>query len=332
MNSPITGKPMKLAYEWRKIPFRKEQFDVPYRIYKCEDTGEQFTTTELDEWNMRELHNQYRAQYQIPQPEEIRSIRDQYDLSAARMGEILGFGPNTYGNYEKGEVPGLPNANLLKIARDPEKFILLVKDWEMDASSAKQTLLRRIENLIERKEQRFFNLEEYVMGSKVKDKYTGFISPGLTKLTEMVVFFAHKCASYKTKMNKLLFYADFKSFQTTGYPISGARYKAIPYGPVPNNFETLYEKLAADDVIDSFYEKLENGSQKDFLKGRDDRPFDPSLFSEIELNILTTVAETFKDTSPTKIVEISHEEIGWIANKEAKGLISYHYALDLKAL
>lgn len=323
---------MTLTYEWRTIPFRKEEFEIPYRFYRCEDTGEQFTTTELDEWNMRELHNQYRAKHQIPQPEEIKSIRDQYDLSAVRMGEILGFGPNTYGLYEKGEVPSLPNANLLKIARDPEKFRLLAVGWATDASSAKQTLLRKIEHLTEREDQMFMNFEDYVMGSKTKDKYTGFVTPDLNKLTEMVVYFAHESPCYKTKMNKLLFYADFKSFQSTGYPISGARYKAIPYGPVPNKFETLYEKLATDDVIDSFYEKLENGSQKDYLKGREDRPFDAQYFSVEELKILKTVADTFRDYSPTKIVGISHKELGWIANQETKGLISYHYALDLKAL
>jgi hypothetical protein len=32
------------------------------------------------------------------------------------MGIILGFGPNTYAQYEKGDLPPMANANLLKIA------------------------------------------------------------------------------------------------------------------------------------------------------------------------------------------------------------------------
>ncbi len=30
MNSPITGKPMRLMHEKRVIPFRKENFDVDF--------------------------------------------------------------------------------------------------------------------------------------------------------------------------------------------------------------------------------------------------------------------------------------------------------------
>lgn len=56
MNSPITGKEMKLSCEWHTIPSFKEVFEIPYQFYVCEDSGEQFTTTELDELNMKRLH------------------------------------------------------------------------------------------------------------------------------------------------------------------------------------------------------------------------------------------------------------------------------------
>lgn len=332
MNSPITGKEMKLSYEWRTVPFRKEQFDIPYQFYLCEDSGEQFTTTELDELNMRMVYNQFRAKHHIPLSEEIRATREQYDISATRMGEILGFGPNTYGQYEKGDLPSLANSKLLKIADDPEKFYDLVEDWEASNEKAKSELLKKVQRLIDQKNLFYIDFESYLMGGHEADVYTGFKTPNYEKLTEMIVFFAQEVPCYKTKMNKLLFYSDFSMFRQQGQSVSGTRYKAISYGPVPNSFESIFESLAKKDVIDIWYEELPEGGQKQFLKGRDDRTFNNNLFSEEELAILDHVRIKFKDTKPYEIVKISHEEKGWIDNEQSRSFINYHYALDLRAL
>lgn len=329
MKSPITGKEMKLTYEWREIPFRKESFEVPYQYYLCKESGEKFTTTELDELNMRMVYNQYRAKHNIPLPEEIQALRQKYDISASRMGEILGFGPNTYGQYEKGDMPSMANAKLLKIAEDPSKFHDLVDDWEASSEKAKEELLKRTQRLKKDQKSLFVDFESYLMGGYEADHYTGYRSPDYDKFCEMIVFFAHEVACFKTKMNKLLFYTDFTMFRKHGQSVSGARYRAIPYGPVPNSFESIFEALAQRDVIDIHYEELKTGGQKQYLVGRKDRPFNASIFNDEELSVLEKIKEKFKTTKPFQIVEISHKEKGWLANNEAKGLISYHYALDL---
>jgi D-lyxose ketol-isomerase len=52
MKSPITGKKMKLYNEKRLISFKDKIFEINFHYYKCEDSGEQFTTTPLDELNL----------------------------------------------------------------------------------------------------------------------------------------------------------------------------------------------------------------------------------------------------------------------------------------
>ena len=126
--------------------------------------------------------------------------------------------------------------------------------------------------------------------------------------------------------------ADFAYFRDYGVSISGTKYKAIPYGPVPNMYETIFENMAETDVIDIFFESKENGSKKEKLVGRSDRPFNPSLFSTEELHYLKKVANQFSKTPPNEIVEISHNELAWIENEQHKNFISYEYALDLKAV
>ncbi|MCE7057356.1 DUF4065 domain-containing protein [Algoriphagus sp. AGSA1] len=331
MNSPITGKPMAIHTEVQTLNFRKEEFTVKQRFYLCEDSGERFTSTPLDELNLSLVYNSYRAKHHIPSPEEIKETREKYGLSAAKMGEILGFGSNSYGLYERGEIPSLANSKLLKLASDPESFYSLVKDWEVENAKTKAKLLDKVNARIEEESKTDF-LEFYLIGNSYLSKLTGYRKPNLERLKEMVVFFAHKVPSYKTKMNKLLFYADFLCFRELGLSMSGVRYKAIPYGPVPDKFQTLFENLSETEVIDIFYTPLDTGNRKEKLVGREDRPFNSTLFSKSEISLLEKVANTFMNTTPSEIVEISHKEVGWIENEAVRNFIPYDYALELKAL
>ena len=332
MKSPLTGKEMRLSYEIRNTAFRKENFDIPFQYYLCEDTGEQFTSEQLDEVNFNLLQNHYRAIHHIPLPDEIASIRMQYDVSPSRMGEILGFGPNTYGTYEKGEVPNLSHSNLIKMAKDPAKFLGLVKDWIAKSDTVKAALIAKVESLVRKKQTGDDFLEEYFMGGFSPGGLTGFRTPSYRRLTEVIVYFAQEVSCFKTKMNKLLFYADFEMFRSHGQSITGAVFKAIPFGPVPNNFESIFERLAVQDIIDLDYEDLPNGGQKQFLKGRKDRQFQRELFSEEELIVLERVRDRFKNVKPKEIVEISRLEAAWIENHSTKSFINYGYALELKGM
>ena len=56
MKSPITGKEMTLVTEKRNMYFRKERFQIVFHYYKCEESGEQFTTTSMDEINLNQLY------------------------------------------------------------------------------------------------------------------------------------------------------------------------------------------------------------------------------------------------------------------------------------
>lgn len=322
---------MAIHTEVQTLNFRKEEFTVKQRFYLCEDSSERFTSTHLDELNLSLVYNAYRAKYHILSPEGIKETREKYGLSAVKMSEILGFGLNSYGLYERGEIPSLSNSKLLKLASDPESFYSLVKDWEIDNASTKTKLLDKVRKMMDEASETDF-LEDYLLGNSQFSEFTGYRKPSLARLKEMVVFFAHKVPSYKTKMNKLLFYADFLCFRELGVSISGARYKAIPFGPVPDKFQTLFENLAETDVIDLLYTPLDNGSRKEKLIGKEDRPFNPNLFSSTEISFLDKVASKFIDTTPSDLVEISHKEKGWIENETAKGFIPYDYALELKAL
>jgi putative zinc finger/helix-turn-helix YgiT family protein len=331
MKSPITGKEMKLTKERRSMDFRKETFEIVFHYYKCEDSGEQFTTTSLDEVNMNQLYNQYRDKFNIPFPDEIIRIREKYGLSAAKMSEILGFGVNSYRQYEAGEMPSVANAKLIQMVDEPQIFIEMLELCTTLDDKAKNKYIHKAQLLAEEKKRNIFNLnfKEYLLGNPLADIYSGYRNPNFEKFTEMVVYFSDKLSPFKTKMNKLLFYADFLMFKQSCFSISGVRYKAIDMGPVPNNFQSIFEYLANKEEIDIYTTEFPNGYTGEQFKARKDRLFNAELFTENELETLNRVATVFKETSTNYIIELSHMEEAWKRNAKVKSVISYEYAFEL---
>lgn len=334
MKSPITGKEMKLTTERRSMDFRKQTFEVVFHYYKCEDSEEQFTTTSMDEVNMNQVYNQYRDTFNMPFPDEITRIREKYGLSAAKMSEILGFGVNSYRQYEAGEMPSIANAKLIQMAEDPKTFMGMVELCGTLDEKVKVKYIQKVQLLVEERKRNIFNLnfKEYLLGHHLADIYSGYRNPNFEKLTEMVVYFSEQTAPFKTKMNKLLFYADFLMFKQNCFSISGVRYKAIDMGPVPNNFQSIFEYLANNDEIDIFTTEFPNGYTGEQFKARKDRPFKVNLFTENELEVLEKVATVFRPTSTNDIIKLSHLEEAWKKNEKGKNIISYEYAFELSQI
>lgn len=334
MKSPITGTEMKLTKERRSMDFRKETFEIIFHYFKCEDSGEQFTTTSLDVVNMNQVYNQYRDKFNIPFPDEIILIREKYDLSATRMSEILGFGINSYRQYEAGEMPSVANAKLIQMADDPKKFLDMVDLCGTLNEKVKAKYIQKAQQLAEEKKRNTFNLnfKEYLLGNHLADIYTGYRNPNFEKFTEMVVYFSEKVSPFKTKMNKLLFYSDFLMFKHSCFSISGVRYKAIDMGPVPNNFQSIFEYLSNQNEIEICTTEFQGGFTGEQFKPRENRKFKTELFDANELAILEKVASVFKDTSTNDIIKLSHLEEAWKNNEKDKSVISYEYAFDLSLI
>ena len=331
MKSPFTGKEMSIVKEWRTMSFRKDEFKVLFHLYKCDDTGEQFEDDAFAQLNYNQLVNQYRVKYSIPFPEQIISIRKKYNLSAAKMSEILGFGTNGYRQYESGEVPNQSNAKLIQLADDPHELKKLVYYCTTLDLKFIEKIHKTIDNLLDEQKKYKFEkqLENYFFGTSLPNSLTGFKAPDLRKFSEMVVFFTEKLEPWKTKLNKLLFYADFTIHSQSGFSMSGVQYRAIPMGPAPNNFNSIFEYLANKDELNIYYTNFADGGTGEQFKPNPQKTFDKGLFTEHELQVLESIAERFKNTSTNEIIEISHKEKAWIDNNQEKKLIDYNYSFEL---
>ncbi len=331
MKSPFTGKEMKVVKEIRTMTFRKESFEVVFHAYRCEDTGEQFEDEKLADLNYNQLVNQYRERHTIPFPERITQIREQYGVSARKMAEVLGFGVNNYRQYENGEIPNISNANLITLVEDPEEFKKLLDKNQSIPEREKTKINANIARLLHQQEQEEITNEilQYFMGSSKPDSLNGYQAPSPEKLTQMILYFSEEMQPYKTKLNKLLFYSDFLCYKHTGFSISGAKYRAIPMGPVPMRYEGLYEYLSDKQLVN-----IKNTVFSDEVVGEQFHPakghsFNEEMFSEQEIESLQKVANHFRNTTTKQIIERSHQEKAWKENQAENKLIDYRYSFDL---
>jgi len=334
MKSPLTDKEMTLKRENISLTFRKEEFSIFNHFFVCEKSGEQFTSTELDELNLLQVHNQYRDRHNLPFPREIKEIRSKYRLSASKMAEILGFGANSYRNYENGEVPSNSNGRLIQMIDDPRKFRDLLDLCETLTADEKSKLIVRIDEMIHESSENFFsrNMEDYLLGNRLPDIMSGYVRPNFSKLTEMVKFFSQRLEPWKTVLNKLLFYSDFLAYRSNCFSMSGVRYRAIKMGPVPNNYNSIYEFMFNKKCIEIINVPFSENIFGYQFKRTIDQEFDSDVFTDQEIEILELVCAKFSDMNTNQVIKFSHNEKGWIENESDRKLIDYNYAFDIVQL
>lgn len=327
MVSPITGGKVSLHWEWRDIDFRKENFRVMVPYYVCEDTKEQFTTTESDGIWYAQLRNQYCKKYGIPFTDEIIEVRERYGVSALKMSLILGFGENQWRKYEQEEIPSLSNGKMIRSIMNPKVFLDLVesskellndKEYSKITNKVKEIIASSEEYHIERYEKkRIFNI--------IRSEENGYAPISLERLKNVMLYVLNQCGeTFYTKMNKILFYIDFIAYKERGIAITGLSYKAIDYGPVPEHWERVYSQF--DEICQ---EPRTFGTYEGIILSTS-TPSNESIFSKEELAILNAVCSRFKTVSSKEISALSHEEKAWIDNHKTHSRIPFTSAFELK--
>lgn len=304
----------RLFQETRTATFRKEEFTYIHTSI-IDEEGDSWTTTELDEANLFQVYNEYRTRHAIPFPDQIIGLREHYGLSAAKMSQILGFGINQYRMYEDGEVPSLSNARTIIAAGEKSLFKTFVAAAKPDMSDSE---FSRVMKKVDEAEG------DYKM-SAFPTVFTGYRTISMDKISAAIkILVAEMGAVFVTKMNKLLFYADFMHYKQHGYGITGLTYRAMPFGPVPNDWGNIYSSIPSVTMEEYVYPSGQSGIQ---LKS--DTTADIGALSEAERETIIHVCELFKNISAGEISNVSHKEKAWINNISNKSEISYQEAFTL---
>ncbi len=329
MISPFTGGKVSLHWRWEDMEFRKDKIRVVVPYYICEDTKEQFTTTESDGVWMNQLHNHYCSKYGIPFTDEIIALRERYGISALKMSLILGFGENQWRRYEQEEIPSLSNGKMIRSIMNPKVFLDLVECSKSVLTEKEyEKITSKVMNVIATSEDfRIMNYERKRIFACERSEENGFAPLSLSRLKNIILYILGECGeTFCTKMNKMLFYVDFLSYRETGMAMTGLTYRAIDYGPVPERWDRVYSQY--DDihqeprVVGKFEGNVLTTTQS----------ADLTIFTQGEIAILDVVCNKFKDVSSSDISAISHDERAWKEYHTNRMRIPYEKAFTLKAV
>lgn len=317
---------LELLHTPEVVEVRGEQIKVEMEYYKCLACSEEFEDPHSEADSLDKAYKEYRHRHGMMQPEEIRDLRKRYGLTQNEMSKLLGWGGATLSRYENGALQDEAHEKVLRLAMDPRNLLRLIGETPETLSGKKKD--RLIKELREAEEETysFERIYEERFGSYEPNDLSGYKKFDLTKLFNAILFFCSE-DTFKTKLNKLLFYADFKHFKEYAVSITGVRYAHIPFGPAPDNYDYYFATLIEEDAL-----RVEEVQYSETVTGEEfisKKKPDLSLFSESELKILASVKEYFKKFTAKMITDLSHGEEGYKETSNGQ-LISYKYASKLK--
>jgi hypothetical protein len=136
------------------------------------------------------------------------------------------------------------------------------------------------------------------------------------KFKELILYFAKRGLDENlvigsTKLNKLLFFSDFRAYAKLGTPITGARYQKLEWGPAPRALLPVRAELVEDG--EATFRDSEDWNQ--VLQPL--REPDMSVFTDEELFVIDEVFDELRQFNATSASDYSHtKSAGWNAAEE----------------
>ncbi len=151
------------------------------------------------------------------------------------------------------------------------------------------------------------------------------------KFKQVLLYILEKTAGKpnvgETVLYKLLYFADFDFYEQFETHLTGAEYRKMPYGPVPQKLGNILEAMIEDGVLQRISTEYHGFPQKRYIPLQ--KP-DISELSASELSVIEQVLHKHADWSAKKISEHSHKDIPWKASTEGE-IIDYELAFYQEA-
>ncbi len=137
--------------------------------------------------------------------------------------------------------------------------------------------------------------------------YSFDLPRGRQRFRELIVYVSAQCAEDPhfgaVKLNKILFYSDFRAFERLGEPITGVTYFALPEGPAPYLMRPVRRELEKEGAIEVEESPVGNYRQ---LRTIARREADLDLFTKGELAIVREVIDELRDKTARQLSKESH--------------------------
>lgn len=277
--------------------YRGKNFMVIEKARYCPHCHRELLNNNLDN-SMYNIYNTYLELFDLSF-EKIKEIRTNLNLSQEVFSKILGWSKKSIVRYENNDsIPQGEYLNTYMILNENPYYIV---------------------KLLERQKNNF-SKEEYL-------KILNMLPFNeIYKTINAVIYILKDNKLCETLLMKHLFAVDFYNYKENGMAITNLKYAHLPYGPVIDNRNDLYNFM-----IKNGYIKLEfNDMGTDFIV---DTSYEKEIFTDDEIKSLDYVKTKLQGYTAGKISDWSHKFKGYEETKNGQ-IIDYKYAkyLDLSDL
>jgi transcriptional regulator with XRE-family HTH domain len=142
------------------------------------------------------------------------------------------------------------------------------------------------------------------------------------KLKNVLLYILERCAGKpnvgETVLYKLLYFSDFNYYELHEEHLTGASYRKLPYGPVPQKLDTILNQMIEKGQLQRVKTEYHTYAQIRYL------PLVKADLTELkasETEIIDRVIEQLSDWSAAAISNYSHKDMPWLASKEGEEIL-----------
>ena len=143
----------------------------------------------------------------------------------------------------------------------------------------------------------------------------------ISKFKNVLLYILERCAGKpnvgETVLYKLLYFSDFNYYEMYEEHLTGAKYRKLPYGPVPQKLDTIIGQMIEKGQLQRVKTEYHGFPQTRYL------PLVKADLTELrgsEKEIIDRVIEQMSDWSAAAISNYSHKDMPWLASKEGEEL------------
>ena len=153
----------------------------------------------------------------------------------------------------------------------------------------------------------------------------------VNKFKNVLLYILEKCAGKpnvgETVLYKLLYFSDFNYYELYEEHLTGAKYRKLPFGPVPQKLDTIINQMIDAGQLQRLKTDYYGLQQTRYL------PLTKASLIELrasEKEVIDRVIEQMSDWSASAISNYSHKDMPWLASKEGDE-INYELAFYREA-
>lgn len=148
----------------------------------------------------------------------------------------------------------------------------------------------------------------------------------IPKFKNILLYILESCAGKpnvgETVLYKLLYFSDFNHYELYEEHLTGATYRKLPYGPVPQKLDSIFQQMIHEKLIHRIKTTYHGYPQTRYL------PLEKAKLTELkasEKEIIDRVIDQMSDWSAAAISDYSHKDMPWLASREGD-VIDYELA------